>query len=166
MSNARRFYSSSGECCHSMGLIALHPTLYVSTLSNTNNFTCQQESTGAQWVKWVFITSKQVNSMGWFATLIAVSAICPGHIPGNPAYKIASELEASLSVAFNVFSHPPFPRCIFVYVRVTSFSGVYPTLSTWVVVLRICFRVVRGYSVYACCAGQVWGPLGSNLVSK
>jgi hypothetical protein len=31
------------------GLIALHPTLYV-TLSNSNNFTCQQESTGAQWV--------------------------------------------------------------------------------------------------------------------
>jgi hypothetical protein len=34
-----------------------------------------------------------------------VSAICPGKIPGNPAYKIASELEASLSVAFDVF--PP-----------------------------------------------------------
>jgi hypothetical protein len=49
LSNARQFYSSSGECCHSMGSIALHPTLYV-TLSNTNNFTCQQESTGAQWV--------------------------------------------------------------------------------------------------------------------
>jgi predicted aminopeptidase len=43
--------------------------------------------------------------MGWFAPLIVVSAICPGQIPGNPAYKIASELEASLSVAFNVF--PP-----------------------------------------------------------
>ena len=34
-----------------------------------------------------------------------MSAICPGQIPGNPAYKIASELEASLSVAFDVF--PP-----------------------------------------------------------
>jgi hypothetical protein len=38
---------------YSMGSIALHLQLhlYVSvTLSNTNNFTCQQESTGAQWV--------------------------------------------------------------------------------------------------------------------
>jgi hypothetical protein len=55
LSNARQFYLSSGERCHSMGSIALHPTLYV-TLSNTNNFTCQQERTGAQWVN-IYIMS-------------------------------------------------------------------------------------------------------------
>ena len=36
--------------------------------------------------------------------------------------------------------------------------------AIWVVVLWSCFRVVRGYLVYAFCAGQVWGTLGNNLV--
>jgi hypothetical protein len=80
-------------------------------------------------------------------------------------YKIASELEASLSVAFNVFP-PSLPTVyLLVSVGVTSFSGVYPSLSPWVVVLRSCFRIVRGYLVYVCCASQVWGPLGRNLVN-